>query len=48
MSWHIETVGAKLTALRRGKIRGVIINMPPRHLERHLASVAFPAWCLGH
>jgi predicted phage terminase large subunit-like protein len=48
MSWHIETVGAKLTALRRGKLRRVIINMPPRHLKSHLASVAFPAWCLGH
>ena len=48
MSWHIETVGAKLSALRRGEIRRVIINMPPRHLKSHLASVAFPAWCLGH
>ena len=26
----------------------MIINMPPRHLKSHLASVAFPAWCLGH
>jgi hypothetical protein len=26
----------------------VIINMPPRHLKSHLASVCFPAWCLGH
>jgi predicted phage terminase large subunit-like protein len=26
----------------------VIINMPPRHLKSHLASVSFPAWCLGH
>jgi len=48
MSWHIETVGTKLAALRRGKIRRVVINMPPRHLKSHLASVAFPAWCLGH
>jgi hypothetical protein len=22
--------------------------MPPRHLKSHLASVCFPAWCLGH
>jgi len=22
--------------------------MPPRHLKLHLASVCFPAWCLGH
>jgi hypothetical protein len=48
MSWHIETVAAKLAALRRGKIRRVIINMPPRHLKSHLASVALPAWCFGH
>jgi|GEM_PF-4649929 hypothetical protein len=38
MNWHVETIGAKLTALRRGKIRRVIINMPPRHLKSHLAS----------
>jgi hypothetical protein len=25
-----------------------IINLPPRHLKSHLASVAFPAWCVGH
>jgi hypothetical protein len=24
-----------------------IINLPPRHLKSLLASVAFPAWCLG-
>jgi hypothetical protein len=26
----------------------VPINLPPRHLKSHPASVAFPAWCLGH
>src|SRR5213079_2203019 len=26
----------------------LIINLPPRHLKSLLASVAFPAWCLGH
>jgi len=25
-----------------------IINMPPRYPKSLLASVAFPAWCLGH
>jgi hypothetical protein len=25
-----------------------IINLPPRHLKSLLASIAFPAWCLGH
>jgi hypothetical protein len=48
MSWHIEIIAAKLTALRGGKIRRLVINLPPRHLKSLLASVAFPAWCLGH
>ena len=25
-----------------------MICVPPRHLKSHLASVCFPAWCLGH
>jgi hypothetical protein len=41
-------IGAKLTALRDGKIRRLVVNLPPRHLKSLLASIAFPAWCLGH
>ena len=26
----------------------LIINLPPRHLKSLMASIAFPAWCLGH
>jgi len=48
MSWHLEVIAAKLAAVREGKIRRLIINLPPRHLKSLLASVAFPAWCLGH
>jgi hypothetical protein len=48
MNWHIEVIAAKLTAVREGRIRRLIINLPPRHLKSLLASVAFPAWCLGH
>jgi hypothetical protein len=25
-----------------------MVNLAPRHLNSHLASAAFPAWCLGH
>ena len=46
--WHFEVIAPKLAAVRAGYIRRLIINMPPRHLKSHLASVAFPAWCLGH
>jgi predicted phage terminase large subunit-like protein len=45
--WHFEIIAAKLAALFERKIRRLIINLPPRHLKSHLASVSFPAWCLG-
>src|SRR5580704_16223745 len=48
MNWHIDVIAAKLTAVREGKIRRLIINLPPRHLKSLMASIAFPAWCLGH
>src|SRR5437667_10124717 len=41
-------IAAKFTAVREGKIRRLIINLPPRHLKSLIASIAFPAWCLGH
>src|SRR5208337_2923071 len=47
-SWHHEFIAAKLAAVRAGRVRRLIICVPPRHLKSHLASVAFPAWCLGH
>ena len=28
MNWHIEVIAAKLTAVREGKIRRLIINLP--------------------
>ena len=48
MNWHLEVIAAKLTAVRNGKIRRLIINLPPRSLKSLMASIAFPAWCLGH
>jgi predicted phage terminase large subunit-like protein len=48
MNWHLEVIAAKLMEVREGKIRRLIINLPPRHLKSSIASVAFPAWCLGH
>jgi hypothetical protein len=48
MNWHLYVIAAKLTAVRRGEIRRLIINLPPRHLKSLMASIAFPAWCLGH
>jgi len=48
MNWHLEVIAAKLMEVWQGKIRRLIINLPPRHLKSLLASIAFPAWCLGH
>src|SRR5258708_2544751 len=45
---HLEVIATKLEACRRGKIRRLIINLPPRSLKSHGASIAFPAWLLGH
>jgi hypothetical protein len=47
MNWHVEVIAAKLAAVHQGKIRRLIVNAPPRYLKSLLASVAFPAWCLG-
>src|SRR5271170_671092 len=48
MNWHPEVIAAKLMEVRRGTIKRLIINLPPRHLKSLMASIAFPAWCLGH
>ena len=47
-NWHLDIIAANLTAVREGRIRRLIINLPPRHLKSLMASIAFPAWCLGH
>ena len=47
-NWHIEVMAAKLEACRQGKIRRLIITVPPRHLKSLCASIALPAWFLGH
>ena len=46
--WYHDIIAVKLEAVRTGRSRRVIINMPPRHLKSHPASICFPAWCLGH
>jgi predicted phage terminase large subunit-like protein len=47
-SWHIEAMAAKLSEVRNGQTRRLIINIPPRHLKSLAASIALPAWLLGH
>jgi predicted phage terminase large subunit-like protein len=45
---HLEIMAAKLEACRQGKIRRLIINLPPRSLKSHCTTIAFVAWWLGH
>jgi predicted phage terminase large subunit-like protein len=45
---HIEAIASKLEECRQGKIKRLIINLPPRHLKSHTATIAFVAWYLGH
>jgi predicted phage terminase large subunit-like protein len=47
-NWHIELIASELERCRRGETKRLIINVPPRSLKSHSASVAFPAWLLGH
>jgi predicted phage terminase large subunit-like protein len=46
--WHLKAIAYQLERVRRGEIRRLIINMPPRSLKSMMASVAFPAFVLGH
>jgi predicted phage terminase large subunit-like protein len=45
---YIELLAATLEKCRSGKTKRLIINLPPRTLKSHAASVAFVAWLLGH
>ena len=48
LNWHIRAMAHVLERVRRGKIKRLIITVPPRHLKSITASVAFPAFVLGH
>ncbi len=47
-NWHIEVMADYLERCRRGEIKRLIINLPPRSLKSHCASIAFPAWIMAH
>ena len=46
-NWHIEAIAHHLEQVRLGKIKRLIINLPPRSLKSIMTSVAFPAFALG-
>ena len=46
-NWHTEVLSWKLRLFAEGKIKRLVICMPPRHLKSTIGSVALPAWILG-
>jgi hypothetical protein len=47
-TWHIDALAWQLERVRLGLDRRLIVNMPPRSLKSIAASVALPAFILGH
>ena len=45
---HLELLAAKLEGVKDGRIKRLMVFMPPRHGKSNLASELFPAWYLGH
>lgn len=48
LTWYLEALCHHLEEVRAGRLRRLAISMPPRHLKSIAASVAFPAFMLGH
>ena len=46
-SWLHEEIAKKLEAVAKGKIKRLMIFIPPRHGKSEIASIDFPAWYLG-
>src|SRR4051794_100398 len=47
-NWHIDAMAHKVSQVASGEVKRLIITMPPRNLKSIVASVALPAWYLGH
>lgn len=42
--WHIDAICDHLQAVSEGRIKNLIINIPPRHMKSLLVSVFWPCW----
>jgi len=47
-AWYLDLLADKLEQVANGKIKRLIICVPPRSGKSLLTSVAFPAWVMGH
>ena len=44
---HHRVIAEKLELITQGKLKRLIVNMPPRHSKSEFASYLMPAWFLG-
>ena len=44
---HHKMISKKFEGIASGKIKRLIINMPPRHTKSEFASYLFPSWIIG-
>ena len=44
---HHKKIAEKFNDIAKGKIKRLIINMPPRHTKSEFASFLLPAWMVG-
>ena len=44
---HHKKIAEKFNKLAQGKIKRLIINMPPRHTKSEFASFLLPSWMVG-
>ena len=45
---HHKIISEKFNNLKSGKIKRLIVNMPPRHTKSEFASFLLPAWMIGN
>ena len=43
-NWHIDAICEHLQAVTEGKIKNLLINVPPGHMKSVAVSVMWPAW----
>ena len=44
---HHKIIGEKFNKIAQGKLKRLIVCLPPRHTKSEFASTFFPAWMMG-
>ena len=45
--YHHKIIAKKFNEMAEGKLKRLIVNMPPRHTKSEFASSLLPAWMIG-